>query len=82
MPIAFMMGVEPKDCRIVAELVGAKTFINEFYAYEKLSEYIENRVSGVGPQLSVGFLFGKKNVGPYQYCCLGTCCVINGLIYK
>ncbi|XP_071825838.1 solute carrier family 28 member 3-like isoform X3 [Apostichopus japonicus] len=53
MPIAFMMGVEPKDCRIVAELVGAKTFINEFYAYEKLSEYIENRVSGTGPQLSI-----------------------------
>ena len=56
MPIAFMMGVEPKDCRIVAELVGTKTFINEFVAYDKLSDLIKNRINDIEPQLSVGFV--------------------------
>ena len=56
MPLAFMMGTDWEDCQIVAELIGTKTFINEFVAYEKLSEYIENRVTGAGPTLSVSLL--------------------------
>uniref|UniRef100_A0A671XM92 Sodium/nucleoside cotransporter n=1 Tax=Sparus aurata TaxID=8175 RepID=A0A671XM92_SPAAU len=38
MPIAFMMGVPYKDSFIVAELIGTKLFLNEFVAYQKLSE--------------------------------------------
>ncbi|XP_071941628.1 solute carrier family 28 member 3-like [Antedon mediterranea] len=41
MPVAFIMGVEWNDCRLVAELIGIKTFINEFVAYERLGEIIE-----------------------------------------
>ncbi|XP_030843617.1 solute carrier family 28 member 3 [Strongylocentrotus purpuratus] len=52
-PIAFIMGVEWADCRVVAELIGLKTFVNEFYAYEVLGKYIENRTTGAGPTLSV-----------------------------
>ena len=37
------MGVEWRDCDVVAELLGIKTFLNEFVAYAKLSEYIKNR---------------------------------------
>lgn len=39
------MGVDTKENNVfkVAELIGYKTFINEFYAYEKLSVYINNR---------------------------------------
>ena len=37
------MGVEPKDCRIVARMVGIKTFINEFIAYEDLGKVKANR---------------------------------------
>ena len=37
------MGVETEDCRRVAELIGVKTFINEFVAYTELSKYIHNR---------------------------------------
>ncbi|XP_072046613.1 solute carrier family 28 member 3-like [Amphiura filiformis] len=41
MPLAFMMGVEWEDCREVAELIGIKTFINEFVAYIRLSGMID-----------------------------------------
>ncbi len=53
MPIAYLMGVEWDDCGKVAELLGIKTFINEFVAYERLSELISNRQSGSGVTISV-----------------------------
>ncbi|XP_063970024.1 solute carrier family 28 member 3-like [Lytechinus pictus] len=53
MPLAFMMGVEWSDCQVVAELIGLKTFLNEFYAYGVMGEYIRNRATGNGPTLSV-----------------------------
>ncbi|KAK6166946.1 hypothetical protein SNE40_023541 [Patella caerulea] len=43
MPVAFLMGVEWKDARIVGELIGIKTFLNEFVAYEQLSQFINTR---------------------------------------
>lgn len=58
MPIAFLMGVEWGDCGQVAQLLGIKTFLNEFVAYEKLSELIKNRVECVDTdqQISVSRL--------------------------
>lgn len=47
-PVAFIMGVEWKDCDVVAELLGVKTFLNEFVAYFNLSKYIGNRQLGTG----------------------------------
>ena len=41
-PVAYVMGVHQADCRVVGELIGIKTFINEFVAYEVLSVYIDN----------------------------------------
>ncbi|KAM7018109.1 solute carrier family 28 member 3-like [Tautogolabrus adspersus] len=49
MPLSFMMGVSWEDSFIVAELIGIKTFINEFVAYQKLSEFIKRRKAG-GPE--------------------------------
>ncbi|XP_055989959.1 sodium/nucleoside cotransporter 2 [Sorex fumeus] len=46
-PMVFMMGVDWADCPVVAELVGIKFFINEFVAYQKLSEYKNRRLSGI-----------------------------------
>ncbi|XP_007933492.1 sodium/nucleoside cotransporter 2 [Orycteropus afer afer] len=46
-PMVFMMGVEWAECPIVAELVGIKFFINEFVAYQHLSQYKHKRLSGV-----------------------------------
>jgi len=37
------MGVAPEDCRIVARMVGVKTFVNEFLAYEDLGIVRKNR---------------------------------------
>ncbi|BFY97092.1 hypothetical protein BsWGS_00132 [Bradybaena similaris] len=42
-PLAFLMGADQKDCRVIAQLVGTKTFLNEFVAYVDLSTYINNR---------------------------------------
>ncbi|XP_032227058.2 solute carrier family 28 member 3 isoform X1 [Nematostella vectensis] len=42
-PVAYLMGVQWKDCDVVAELLGIKTFLNEFVAYIRLSALIKNR---------------------------------------
>ncbi|XP_061179840.1 solute carrier family 28 member 3-like [Saccostrea echinata] len=42
-PIAFFMGTDISDCRRVAELIGIKTFTNEFVAYSELSHLIANK---------------------------------------
>lgn len=44
-----MMGVSFEDSFIVAELMGIKTFLNEFVAYQKLSVLIRRRKAG-GPE--------------------------------
>lgn len=46
-PMVFMMGVQWADCPLVAEIVGVKFFINEFVAYQQLSQYKSRRLSGV-----------------------------------
>ncbi|XP_064613726.1 solute carrier family 28 member 3-like [Liolophura sinensis] len=42
-PVPFFMGVHVEDCRRVAELIGVKTFLNEFVAYTRLAVFLENR---------------------------------------
>ncbi|XP_078141499.1 solute carrier family 28 member 3-like [Centroberyx gerrardi] len=49
MPFSFLMGVSWEDSFIVGEMIGLKTFFNEFVAYERLSELIRNRKAG-GPE--------------------------------
>lgn len=44
-PLAFAMGVRAADCKLVALLLGQKTFVNEFIAYMTLSQYIKNRLN-------------------------------------
>ena len=36
------MGVEPADCRQLGTLIGLKTFLNEFVAYDHLGKLIKN----------------------------------------
>lgn len=47
MPVAFMMGIPYQESFTVAELLGTKLFLNEFVAYEKLSELKTNRLNGL-----------------------------------
>lgn len=42
-PFAFVMGAEQDDCRPVAKLLGYKTFINEFFAYNEMKTYLDNK---------------------------------------
>ena len=39
------MGTDTADCRKVGELIGVKTFTNEFIAYTQLKDLIANRKS-------------------------------------
>lgn len=47
-PFALMMGVQPKDCQAVAQLLGTKMFVNEFVAYMELSVFIKARMGAKG----------------------------------
>lgn len=37
-PLAWVMGVEWQECEAVAQLIGLKTIVNEFVAYEQLGK--------------------------------------------
>jgi hypothetical protein len=58
-PIVFLMGVAPEDCRVVARLVGIKTFVNEFLAYEDLGNVRRNRINLI-KYLSGGYISGNQ----------------------
>jgi len=42
-PLPFLIGIKAADCRKVAELIGMKTFLTEFIAYQQLSVLTSNR---------------------------------------
>ncbi|KAI0990638.1 hypothetical protein GJ496_004130 [Pomphorhynchus laevis] len=42
-PVAFFIGLSPRDCRVAGQLFGIKTFINEFVAFGELSSIIKQR---------------------------------------
>ena len=41
--MALLMGVDWADCRHAGSLLGMKTFLNEFVAYEELAQLMKNR---------------------------------------
>lgn len=41
MPLAWVMGVDWAECDKVGELIGLKTILNEFVAYQRLAEMLE-----------------------------------------
>ncbi|KAK7109406.1 hypothetical protein V1264_013453 [Littorina saxatilis] len=44
-PVTFLMGVDERDCRRVAQLIGYKIFTNEFVAYIHMGDLLKNRVT-------------------------------------
>lgn len=80
------MGVAWEDCPVVAELLGIKLFLNEFVAYQELSQYKQRRLAGAEEWLgdkkqwisvSVPSLPGSPGLAQYS---LGPCfCVSLGL---
>ena len=53
MPMALLMGVDWADCRHAGSLLGMKTFLNEFVAYEELAQLMKNRQDCAEPSMSV-----------------------------
>jgi len=51
LPVTFLMGIEWQDCFKAAELIGVKIFLNEFIAYEDLSEMLDKRDNGTIPRI-------------------------------
>ncbi|KZS13467.1 Solute carrier family 28 member 3 [Daphnia magna] len=63
-PVAFLMGVAPSECYLVANLVALKTIVNEFAAYSKLSEYIaQGIISKRSETIATFALCGFANPG-------------------
>lgn len=46
-PVVYLMGVPWKDCRIVGEVVGLKTVVNEFVGYTRLGDFIKIKAISV-----------------------------------
>ncbi|XP_052124974.1 solute carrier family 28 member 3-like [Frankliniella occidentalis] len=64
MPVVWLMGVAPEDCKDVATLVGLKTFVNEFVAFERMSQLKEtDQLSPRSLALSTLVLCGFANFG-------------------
>jgi pyrimidine nucleoside transport protein len=56
MPVAWLIGIPWEDCRAVGNVIGIKTIINEFVAFEVLGRYIKNG------EISVELKFFFNNV--------------------
>ncbi|PVD31673.1 hypothetical protein C0Q70_07091 [Pomacea canaliculata] len=62
MPLAFVMGVPWKDCRVVGEVIGLKTVLNELVGYQRLGEHISNNaLSRKSQVIAVYALCGFSN---------------------
>jgi len=63
-PVVYMMGVGWDECEVVAQLVGVKTIVNEFIAYQKLGVLIKDGVlSSRAVTIATYALCGYANPG-------------------
>ena len=45
-PLAWVMGIEAKDCLLAGQLLGIKTVANEFVAFQQMGQWIDPAVEG------------------------------------
>lgn len=65
-PVAWIMGVPWKDCRIVGDLIGKLIVMNEFVAYSELARILKESASTIDPRsvlIAVYALCGFCNLG-------------------
>ena len=62
-PAAYLMGVPPRDCADVGQLLGAKTAANEFVAYGRLTNLMRSGLSARASVLATYALCGFANFG-------------------
>ncbi|KAG7209814.1 hypothetical protein KM043_011428 [Ampulex compressa] len=64
MPLSWLMGVPWKDCEDVGTLIGLKTVVNEFIAYQKLGEFKrQGRIYGRTEAIATFAICGFSNPG-------------------
>lgn len=66
-PLAFIMGVPWKDCGAVGELIGIKTFANEFIAYSRLAS-VMHQIDERSTVIATYALCGFSNLGSIGIC--------------
>ncbi|KAL1473402.1 hypothetical protein MTO96_038704 [Rhipicephalus appendiculatus] len=66
-PLAFIMGVPWKDCGAVGELIGIKTFANEFIAYSRLAGVV-HQLDERSTVIATYALCGFSNLGSIGIC--------------
>lgn len=50
MPLAYIIGIPWNECEKVGELIGMKTVVNEFVAYQQLGVYKRNKLLSLRSQ--------------------------------
>ncbi|XP_076182370.1 concentrative nucleoside transporter 2 isoform X2 [Ptiloglossa arizonensis] len=64
MPLSWIMGVPWEQCEYVATLIGLKTVVNEFIAYQKLGEFKrQNKIYGRTEAIATYAICGFANPG-------------------
>lgn len=66
MPLSFIMGVPWDECERVGTLIGLKTVVNEFIAYQKLGEYkksVSEKLSERAEAIATYAICGFSNPG-------------------
>ncbi|XP_076437352.1 putative transporter HI_0519 [Babylonia areolata] len=66
-PLSFLMGVDGSDVFKLGELIGTKTFLNEFYAYTELAVYIKNRKNFEDYQMNYTLGLPTHPTGYWEY---------------
>ena len=49
-PVAFLMGIPSTDCMAAGELLGLKTFLNEFVAFERFGDWVKQDPDKLSPR--------------------------------
>jgi hypothetical protein len=65
-PLAFVMGVGVQDCRQVSNLIGIKTFVNEFVAYAHMGQMIDLRNELIANGTFQAYQNGSLSLRPNQ----------------
>lgn len=64
MPVSWMMGIPWNQCGDVGTLIGLKTVVNEFVAYQKLGEFkSQGRIYGRSEAIATFAICGFANPG-------------------
>ena len=80
MPFSLLMGVSWDDSFEVGKLIGLKTFLNEFVAYESLAKLIKNRRLGL-PGAKLEVIFNSISHMMQMFICCYCCQIVQDILH-